>query len=94
VVEPAKQIVVAKDLTALPPPAKIFVRESSEGPSAMEARFTCDACHESTIVYIAWNATAFKRSLKMKEALDLHRKICPVGLPEDMRVYQIHYPRG
>lgn len=93
-VEPPKEIVVAKSLKSLPPPAKLFIRESSEGPSSMEARFTCDSCKESTIVRIPWNATALKRSQMMKEALDIHRKICRVGFPEDMRTYRIHYPRG
>lgn len=70
------------------------IRSPSQGPSeAMEASFTCDACKGQTIVKIGWNASALARQIKMKEALDLHRLICTVGLPEDMRTYYIHYPR-
>ena len=86
--EPLKpKIVVAQKVP------RLAVRESSQGPTAMEAKFTCDSCRGETIVKIRWNATAQERSSKMKEALDLHRMICPVGLPEDMRTYRIHYPR-
>jgi hypothetical protein len=71
------------------------IRDPSLGPSlADEARFTCDACKTSTIVRIRRDATWKGRQLRMKEALDLHRLICTVGLPEDMRTYYIHYPRG
>lgn len=87
------EVVVAKALPDITQWGAI--RSPSLGPSkAMEARFTCETCNRSTIVQIGWNASALARQIKMKEALDLHRLICPVGLPEDMRTYRIHYPRS
>lgn len=75
------------------PHARIAVRESSQGPTAKEAKFYCDTCKEDTIVLIAWDATPLERMQTMKNALDAHRRICKAGVPEDMRVYTITYPR-
>lgn len=44
-------------------------------------------------VPIPWNALAIERQRLMQEAVDEHRYLCLVGLPSDMRKYQIHYPR-
>lgn len=69
------------------------VTESSQGPRAKRARFTCDTCKGTSYVEIPWDATALQRSTLMKAAVDEHRWICPIGLVNDYRTYQIHYPR-
>lgn len=84
IVTPPSQIVIAKGFR---------VSETSQGPTSKRARFTCEACKGTAYVEIPWDATAQIRSSLMKEAVDEHRYVCPVGLPEDMRTYRIHYPR-
>jgi threonine synthase len=81
------EIVVAKVLP------RLDISNPSQGPRALSARFTCDRCNGTTHISIAWDATAAERSATMKAALDEHRFVCPVGLPEEMRVYKIEYPR-
>lgn len=72
----------------------IKVHEGAQGPSkALEARFTCHTCKKTATVRIPWGATALKRSTLMKAAVDEHRFLCTVGLPEDSRIYDINYPR-
>ena len=92
-VETPKLVVPATPLVVKTLVPRLDIRTPSQGPTAMEARFTCQTCGDSTIVKIPWNATSAQRSMKMKEALDLHRVLCPIGVPEDQRVYDIHYPR-
>lgn len=93
-----KPIIVPKP--ELPPtPSEIVIAKSfhvgepSQGPRALRARFTCDSCLGMSYVEIPWDATPLDRSTLMKAAVDEHRFICPVGLPEDARIYRIHYPR-
>lgn len=80
----APEIVIAK---------RFQFSEPSQGPTATKARFTCESCQGMSYVEIPWDATPVQRSLLMKDAVDAHRYICPIGMPEDSRVYRIHYPR-
>jgi len=93
VTTPGTAVVIADKLPALPHPTRMMVHEGSEGPTSKFARFTCDKCKGTTFVQLPWGATATERSTTVKKALDEHRVICPKGLPEDMRVYAIEYPR-
>jgi hypothetical protein len=93
---PEKKIEIASEIpkgVSIRQGEGIRIRTPSQGPTAMEASFTCDSCQGTTIVKIPWDATAADRSKKMKTALDEHRRLCPVGLPEEMRTYRIYYPR-
>lgn len=84
IIPPKSELVIAKGFR---------VAETSQGPRSMQARFTCESCNGNAYVSIPWDATPHDRSVLMKAAVDEHRYLCPVGLPEDARTYRIHYPR-
>lgn len=94
--DPAASVPLVTPIAVVPSLAAFgAIRSPSQGPSkAMEAQFTCETCKGTTIVKIPWNALPIERQVRMKDALDEHRVLCPVGFPEDMRRYRINYPRG
>lgn len=87
------QITAAAEALGLVIAKGFRISESSQGPTAKRARFTCDTCKGTTYIEIPFYALAWERSELMKKALDEHRFLCPVGLVEDMRTYKIEYPR-
>jgi len=72
---------------------RLGITTPSQGPSAREARFTCETCLGTMTIQIPWDVTMAARQKLMQDAVNEHRYLCSVGLPEDMRKYRIEYPR-
>lgn len=76
-------------------PTALRVAEYREGPSiAKELTVTCLACGKIAFVKFWYGITPEQRAAAIKEAADMHRKACKVGVPEDGRRYAIGYPRA
>jgi len=77
------------------PLTPLRVSEPRQGPGeALHATARCLTCGKQAFVTFAWGITAAQRQEGLRAALNEHRKLCPVGHPEDFRSYVITYPRG
>lgn len=59
-----------------------------------EIAMECDLCHKKCFGVIPYDPTPQQRLQVMRDAMNEHRRVCAVGVPEQQRVYSIWYPRA
>lgn len=76
-------------------PTRMRVTESSQAPSAArEIAMQCGSCGKRCYAMLPHAPTPEERMAMMRAAMEEHRRVCPVGAPEDGRTYRIFYPRA